>query len=85
MAAETSANTRNTLRDLELRAAELFGTDGRGGRFKVMEDTLREHGYELEELKTFRTKAVLLGTIAMTLGGIIAGIAAKAVGWIFGG
>lgn len=65
--------------DLELLLAEYFGRDGDAGRFKALEDAVREHSVAIDSLKTFRTKTLVWGSVAIGIGGVVAGILAHLI------
>jgi len=72
-----------TVRDMQLRDAEMFGVDGKGGRFAAMEDDVKDHGERLVVLETFKIKAMVLGSIALVFGGIVASLISKFIDRLF--
>ena len=66
------------VRVLEKRDAEMHGFDGDGGRFATLEATVRAQGVDVADLKQLKWK--LLGMV--TLGGVVAGLAAWAIGML---
>lgn len=70
------------LLQLRLHDAEIFGVDGKGGRFGAMEATVKEHDAKIDELIGFRGRVILLGTVVTTAGGILAGLGFKALEWL---
>lgn len=67
---------------LRLHDAEIFGVDGKGGRFAALEATVKEHSSKITELTEFKGRVILLGTVVTTAGGILAGLGFKALEWL---
>ena len=79
MADEVSANTKGTIRDIELTLVDAFGKDGDGGRFGVLEEKVKTHGLILDDLRSFKWKLIGIVIGMTTLGGALAGFAALAL------
>lgn len=74
------------LRRIEERQAEWFGEDGRGGRLSTMQADIKEHGEAIErqggqlsQLIELKGRLLLLGSVAVTIGGALAAIAFKII------
>lgn len=74
---EHSSLTREQVRQMELRDAELFGVDSKGGKFAALEKLVMIHDEKIERLETFRIKMIVWGSVLVTVGGILAGIASR--------
>lgn len=78
IAAEQKRSER--IRMSELRDAEWFGVDGKGGTLAAMQAKVNEHDHEIEDLKMFKARALWTVSIVGTIGGVIA----AAVMWVIG-
>lgn len=79
MADDLSANTKSTVRDLELLLAEYFGRDGDGGKFKALEEQVDKHEQVIDTLKTFRIQVLAL----VAVGGAVASILTHFISKLF--
>lgn len=65
---------------LELRNAEAFGVDGDNGRVGALEGDVKTMKAVMEDLKTFKTQALLLVAIAIPVCGFGAAMVARWLG-----
>jgi len=81
--AQESMLRRGEVQGMKMQLVEAFGIDGKGGRFKAVEEDVRDHGERLVVLEAFKIRAMAYGTAVAAIGGALAALAGHLIGRLF--
>lgn len=81
---DNSTRDDDRIRALELQHAEMFGRDGCGGRFATLEADVKAIKADVGDLKTFRTKALVLYAVLTVVGAFFAVVASAGLERLLG-